>query len=115
MKWKIKIGNEKLRKEIERTKKEFDEWYNNFWSEKCSKEKMLSEESPVKHVYYKVIKTFDEVKKEYPLEAKQQCLSCKKYVDTWIESEFDVEEYSCGLTFCKNCIDKLYKMFNNIN
>ena len=49
-------GDEKLEKEIQRCKETFDSWFNNYWASRCSREKMLSPESPVEHVYYKMCK-----------------------------------------------------------
>lgn len=108
LKWKIKNGDEKLRAEIKSIKDSFDNWYKNCWSKTCSREKMLSENSPVEHVYYKMTKTFKEVKEKYPYEALQQCSSCGKYVDKWIETQFSFcDEYGCGMSLCKECAEEL--------
>lgn len=115
LKWKIKNGDDKLRKEIQNTKDTFDKWFNDYWARQCTKEKMLSENSPVEHVYYKMTKSFEEVKKKYPLNAKQQCSSCGKYVNKWIETEFSFcNEYGCGMSLCKKCGDKLKDLIDKL-
>ncbi len=69
---------------------------------------MLSPESPCEHVYYKMCKTFDEVKEKYPLEAQEICSSCGEYTDKWIETSFSFcDEYGCGMVLCKKCAEKL--------
>lgn len=109
LKWEIKNGDDKLRHEIKRQKEGFDRWFSSYWDTKCSREKMLSENSPIEHVYYKMCKTFDEVKEKYPFEAKEQCSSCGEYVDEWIETSFSFcDEYGCGMSLCKDCSEKLY-------
>lgn len=108
LEWKVVTGDEKLKKEIQRCKETFDSWFNNCWASMCSKEKMLSPESPVKHVYYKMCKTFDEVKEKYPLNAKEECSSCGEYVDRWLETSFSFcHEYGCGMVLCEKCAKDL--------
>lgn len=110
LKWEIKNGDDKLRNEINRQKEGFDKWFNNYWDNKCSREKMLSENSPVLHVYYKICKPFEEVKERYPFEAKERCSSCGNYVDEWIGASFSFcDEYGCGMSLCKECAKKLHK------
>lgn len=109
LKWTVAIGDEKLKREIERVKRDFDKWFSNYWDSRCSKEKMLSETSPVEHIYYKMCKSFEEVKEKYPYEAKERCSSCGKHVDEWIETSFSFcDEYGCGMSLCKDCTEKLY-------
>lgn len=113
--WKIKNGDDKLKEEIKECKETFDNWFNQFWSSRVTREKMLSKDSPVPSVYYKMTKSFDDVKKEYPLSAKQQCNSCGKYVDKWIETNFSFcDEYECGIHLCKDCADNFSKMADKI-
>ena len=108
LKWEIKNGDDKLREEIKETKASFDSWYKGCWEKRYTKEQMLSKNSPVEHVYYKMTKTFEEVKEKYPLSAKKDCSSCGEYVDKWIETEFSFcDEYGCGISLCKECADKL--------
>lgn len=113
LEWKIVTGDEKLEKEIERVKNSFDSWFDKYWKDVISKEKMLSEDSPVLHVYYKMCKSEDEIKKKFPLEAMEECSSCGKYVDKWIETRFSFcNEYGCGMTLCKDCAEKLRDEIN---
>lgn len=109
--WKIKNGDEKLRAEIKRVKGNFEGWFESSWSKRVSREEMLSEQSPVEHVYYKMIKSEEEIKKKFPYEALECCSDCGEYVDEWIESEFSFcEEYNCGMVLCKECASKLVKL-----
>lgn len=115
LKWEIKNGDDKLTLEIQRMKSEFDSWYEGCWSKRCTRERMLSEDSPVKHVYYKMVKTFDEIKKEYPYEALERCSDCGDHVDKWIETEFSFcNEYSCGMYLCKDCAEKVKIVINKM-
>lgn len=107
LKWKIEIGNEKLSKEIERVKNMFDKWFEDCWSDKCTKEEMLSEKSPLKHVYYKMTKSFDEVKKEFPYEAIEECLACGKDVDEWIAVSYEHYDKTYKINLCKKCANEL--------
>ena len=71
---------------------------------------MLSSDSPVEHVYYKMTKSFKEVKEKYPDFALQECSSCGKSVDRWIQTEFSFcDEYGCGMSLCKSCVGKVKK------
>lgn len=115
LKWEIKNGDDKLRAKIKNAKEGFDAWYNSYWKEKCSKERMLSKYSPVEHIYYKMTKTFEEVKKKYPYDAKQECSSCGEYVDKWIETEFSFcNEYGCGMSLCKECAEKFKSVIDKL-
>lgn len=108
MEWKIKNGDEKLRETIEYTKSTFEQWYIKHWEKRCTREAMLSEDSPLEHIYYKMTKSFEEVKEKYPYEALEECSSCGNYVDKWIETDFSFcGEYGCGMSLCKECFDKL--------
>jgi hypothetical protein len=110
LEWKVNNEDKKLKTIIKNTKDGFDSWFNSYWSHKCSKETMLSKESPLEHVYYKMCKPIKEIKKKYPLEGKEQCSSCGKYVDEWIETSFSFcDEYGCGMSLCKECAKKLYE------
>ncbi len=111
LKWEIKNGDDKLKAEIKRVKDGFDDWYKSCWEKRCSKEVMLSENSPVEHVYYKMTKTFEEIKEKYPYETLQPCSSCGKTVDKWIKTEFSFcNEYDCGISLCKECVGKLKEL-----
>ena len=109
--WKIKNGDEKLKEEVERTKKDFDDWFASTWGRKMSKEDFLSEQSPVECVYYKMTKSLEEIKKEFPYSALEGCRDCGECVDEWIEAEFSFcNEYGCGIKLCKSCAVKLIKL-----
>ena len=108
LKWKIKNGDDKLKESIKNTKHSFESWYKIRWATICSREVMLSEKSPVPLVYYKMTKTFEEVKQKYPYEALQRCSSCGEYVDKWIETEFSFcDEHGCSMSLCKECANKI--------
>lgn len=114
IKWEFKTGDEELKKSIQKIKEDFDEWFGEFWENRISRDKMLSEESPVRHVYYKVCKSFEEVKKEYPYANKEQCNFCDNYVEEWFEGTFSNLEYECGdnifFNICHKCIKDINKM-----
>lgn len=115
LEWKVRTGDELLRRGIENTKATFDSWYNQHWSKKCTREEMLSENSPLEHVYYRMTKTFEEIKAKYPGDALKQCSSCNKYVDRWLETEFSFcDEYGCGMTLCKECATKLRESIDKL-
>lgn len=106
--WKIKTGDEKLEEEIQRTKESFEHWFRDCWAHRCSREQMLSPDSPLEHVYYKMCKTFEEVKEKYPEEALEKCSSCGEYTSLWLETAFSFcDEYGCGMALCPKCADKL--------
>ena len=110
LEWKIVTGDEKLRREIQKCKDTFESWFGSYWARNCTREKMLSPDSPIEHVYYKMCKSFDEVKEKYPLEATERCSSCGKDVSEWIETSFSFcDEYGCGMTLCKDCAEILHK------
>lgn len=110
LEWKIVTGDEKLKKIIEDTKKNFDAWFKVHWANRVSRETMLSPESPLEHVYYKMCKPFEEVKEKYPHEAKESCSSCGKLTDIWIETSFSFcHEYGCGMNLCPKCAGILKK------
>lgn len=110
LEWKVGNGDEKLQESINNTKKGFDSWFERSWAKRCTKERMLSEDSPLEHVYYKMTKSFNEIKERYPYEALEQCSSCKEYVDKWIETSFSFcDEYGCGMVLCKDCVDEVIK------
>lgn len=113
LEWKIMNGDEKLEKEIERVKSSFESWFSKYWENKISQEKMLSENSPCLHVYYKMCKSKDEIKKKFPFEAMEECSSCGNNVEQWIETEFSFcDEYICGMILCKDCARKLKDKIN---
>ena len=115
LEWKVMTGDEKLEKEIQRCKETFDSWFNNYWASRCSREKMLSPESPIEHVYYKMCKTFDEVKEKYPLSAKEECSSCGERIDRWLETSFSFcNEYGCGMVLCEKCAKDLANKINKM-
>lgn len=111
LKWRIRNGDDKLKDEIQRTKDGFDNWFKSGWEKRCTREKMLSEDSPLEHVYYKMTKTLEEIKEKYPYEALERCSDCGEYVDRWIETDFSFcDEYGCGMSLCKECADKIKKL-----
>lgn len=115
LKWEIKNGDEKLKEEINRVKNDFDNWFNNSWAKRCTREQMLSKNSPLQHVYYKMTKSPEEIKEKYPYETLQKCSSCGEYVDIWIETEFSFcNEYGCGMTLCKKCVNELKNLIDRI-
>lgn len=74
---------------------------------------MLSDKSPVEHVYYKMTKSFEEVKEKYPFNAKECCSSCGEYIDIWLETSFSFcNEYGCGMKLCKECAKKFKDEFD---
>lgn len=76
---------------------------------------MLSENSPVPHVYYKVCKPFQEVKENFPYAALEKCSSCGNYVDKWIETSFSFcDEYGCGMSLCTQCANKLKNVIEKL-
>lgn len=76
---------------------------------------MLSPDSPIENIYYKMCKPFDEVKAKFPLEAQEKCSSCGKQVDEWLETSFSFcNEYGCGMVLCKDCIDKLHEKIHQM-
>lgn len=108
LEWKIKTGDEKLRRIIEDTKKNFDTWFNECWANRVSREVMLSPQSPLEHIYYKMCRPFEEVKEKLPNDAMEQCSSCGEMTDLWIETSFSFcNEYGCGLSLCPKCADIL--------
>lgn len=110
LKCEVKTGDDKLREEIERVKNMFDKWFETTWSNRCTREQMLSEKSPVEHIYYKMTKSFDEVKRKYPYEAKEECSSCGEYFDNWMQLDFSFYNWSDDihtLNLCKECANKL--------
>lgn len=113
LEWKVMTGDQKLRQEIKRQKNSFESWFGHYWANKITREEMLSPNSPVEHVCYKLCKTFDEIKEKYPLEAKEECSSCGEFVDKWIETSFSFcHEYGCRMCLCEKCIDKLQNTIN---
>lgn len=111
LEWKILNEDVKLKNEIQRCKDSFDAWFSGYWSKQCTREKMLSEKSPVPHVYYKMCKPFEEVKERYP--EKETCSSCGRSVSEWIETSFSFcNEYGCGMSLCKECAETLAKQIN---
>ena len=71
--------------------------------------------SPVEHIYYKMCKTFDEVKEIYPLSAKEECSSCGEHVDRWLETSFSFcNEYGCRMVLCEKCAKDLVNKINKM-
>ncbi|MDP4147468.1 MAG: hypothetical protein Q8936_23870 [Bacillota bacterium] len=115
LKWIVKNGDDKLRENIQETKDNFDKWFNLYWIKRMTKEQMLSENSPVPHVYYRMTKTFEEVKNKYPLDAQEKCSCCDRYVDKWLETSFSFcDEYKCGMSLCFECAEHLHDLIVKI-
>lgn len=113
LEWKIVTRDEKLKQTIDVMKKTFNSWFEKCWSGKISKEKMLSEESPLLHVFYKMTKPIEEVKILLPHEGMEVCSSCEQEVDSWIEAGFSFcDKYECGIHLCKNCAKALRDKIN---
>ena len=116
LKWEVKNGDDELKNEIKRVKNTFDEWYKSHWENKYSREQMLSENSPVERVYYKMTKTFEEVKEKYPDETLRACSSCGKHVNKWVQSLSSFyDEYGSDILLCKECVEKLNNLVKNID
>ena len=109
LEWKIKNGDDKLRDEIKRVKEGFVDWFERCHASRTSLDIMLDvDKSPVKHVAYKMTKSFEEIKEKYSLDAQGRCSSCGKYIGEWIETEFSFcDEYGCGMSLCKDCAKDL--------
>lgn len=118
LKWEIVTGDEILKKEIERWRKDFDDWFDTYNTDKfrkISREKMLSEESPEPRIYYLMCKTPEEIKERFPFEAKEQCSSCGESTDIWLETKSSFgNEYSCGMKMCPACAGKLKEKINEM-
>ena len=110
-KWKLKTGDEQLQEEMSRIRSTFDDWFNNYWSKKVSREYMLGDKSPVPHIAYKMTKTFDEIKDLYPHETLLLCVSCYKYVDKCVVSNFECEEYNFEVRLCQDCVEEMSGLF----
>lgn len=111
--WEIKNGDDELRNEIKHKKKTFDKWFERCWSNRCTKEKMLSKDSPSQWTYYLMTKPIDEIKKRFQGAGVCQCSSCGEYVGEWIETEICSEfcsDNGCKLVLCKECFSKLKKL-----
>ena len=113
LKWKVKTGDEKLKKTIQKVEDGFDSWISNFHHMSVTRGEVLSGKSKFEQVYYMMTKSLDEIKEKYPLEAKEKCSSCGEYVDRWLCAEFSFcGEYECGLNMCKDCIEKTKLIFD---
>lgn len=113
LEWKIATRDEVLAKRIEDMKNTFDTWFRDYWARQTTKDVMLSEKSPLPHVYYLMTKPIEEVKLLLPDEGMYECGSCGKSVDEWIETAFSFcHEYGCGMSLCKDCAAKLAKQIN---
>lgn len=106
--WNIVTRDERLAEIIENCKITFDYWFDCYWSKQVTRAVMLSEKSPVPHVYYKMTKSFDEVKALLPHEGTRTCSCCDNECLEWIETSFSFcNEYDCGMVLCKTCATKL--------
>lgn len=69
---------------------------------------MLSPDSPLPHVYYKMCLPFEEVKEKLPHEAMRSCSDCGELTNIWIDTDFSFcDEYNCGMSLCPKCAEKL--------
>lgn len=107
LKWRIRTGDEQLKENIRDLRDSFEEWFETYWKDSCSKQVMLSEKSPVLHVYYKMTKSLDEIKRKFPYEALTQCSSCDEYVNMWIETTLNVCDEKHRVCFCKDCAENI--------
>lgn len=109
--WELKKGNKKLKEEISYWKENFNKWFDEHWSGKISKEEILSENSPVKDIYYKMTKSLEEIIEEFPYSNKEQCDFCDDYVDEWFKGTFDNLEYKSGINvsfnICSKCLEDI--------
>lgn len=112
LKWEIKNGDDKLKEEIERMKSTFDKWYENSgWVKTCSKEKMLNENSPLEHVYYKMTKTFEEVMKKVE---KTEELEVEEHLkNNFSYKEGRLRGYADGLIMATSILSRLEKKAKN--
>ncbi len=108
LEWKRLTGDDMLQKEISRTKRMFNNWYESYWEHRCSLEVMLSEKSPVESVYVKMTKPFNVVKEKYPKLARVQCSSCHQYKDVVVGVGLNqCHEYACEFNICEDCLNLL--------
>ena len=106
--WQIKNGDDRLKAAIKSTKDNFEQWRKSYCvAKQYSREQILNGETPLENTYYKMTKSFEEVKAKFPLETKEQCDCCKNMVDIWVEMELNLCEYSCGLILCQDCVNKM--------
>lgn len=115
--WKITNEDEKMTRDIQRCKDTFDNWFytQTNWHTKYSKEEFLSEKSPLPHIYYKMCKSPEEVKREYGKCFKETCSSCGNQSDKWIETSFSFcDECGCGMALCAECAAKLRDKINEL-
>ncbi len=113
LEWKISNQHEKLQKVVINVKNTFDSWFSGYWSKTVTKERMLSENSPIPRAYYLMCKSEDETLEKFPNEGKETCSSCNKMTDKWIETEFSFcDEYGCGMVLCKDCAKELKDKIN---
>lgn len=108
LEWKVVTGEEKF-KECKRNMEErFDDWFDGFWSHKCSREVMLSPESPLPHVHALMCLPVEDAKLIYPSSYYEECSDCGRKVDIWLETDFSFcDEYGCGMVLCHDCARKL--------
>lgn len=110
--YKIVTEDQRLFEIIENCKETFDSWFDHHWANNVARGQMLSEDSPLPHVYYKMTKSFDEVKRLLPDEGKVECSSCECLVSEWIE----IGDDNNSLRICKECSidlqETLYEWLN---
>lgn len=115
LEWKVVTGEEKLIRKIKDMKERFEGWFRDFWEHKCTKEQMLSPESPLPHIYALMCLPPEQVKEEYPSYFYEKCSDCGNDTAIWIETSFSFcDEYGCGMTLCPRCARKLKRAINNM-
>ena len=108
LEWKVMSGEKKFNKRKRDFEENFEDWFADHWRHKCSRETMLSPQSPLTHIYALMCLPIEDAKLICPSNYYEQCSDCGKSVDRWIETEFSFcEEYGCGMGLCLECAKKL--------
>lgn len=108
--WRVVTAEQRLQDSINDMKNSFDAWFYQYWAMKVTREKMLSPDSPLPHVYHKMCLPFDQVKELHLQESYATCNDCGTKTAIWIETHFSFcDEYGCGMVLCLDCAQKLKK------
>lgn len=108
LEWKVVTAEEKFADLKRRTEQEFDDWFNAYWASRCSRDTMLSPESPLPHVYATMCLPAEDAKLICPYNYYEVCSDCGGKTDIWLETSFSsCDEYGCGMSLCPDCVRKL--------